>query len=200
MCCTVASSTGLPAKITRSDVDRDHMANLDVGRRDRFAVDHQSSGTVAVGDRDEHVGCRHHAGVRHELDPVVVDVGEHRRRRAGRRCRRPAPPAGVGRGTEPSRSTRARSSARRRGTGSRSRSHSHLAWRRTVERAQVERDIGVGGAGGRVAHSDGRDAGIATGRRCATPGPAPRRRGRRRSSCRRATTSTRAGAASPRRR
>ena len=76
----VASSMALAVNAMPGAVDGGHGAHLQVGRRDRLAVDEQAAGAVAVGARHERaVGEQpRHAG--HELDPDVVVVLEQRRR------------------------------------------------------------------------------------------------------------------------
>ena len=197
---TVASSRGLAWNVIPVLGHVDDRTHLQVDRGDRLAADQQAPGPVAIG-RSSRVArrpARRDAG--HELDPLVlVLVGDRRRlspvvgstsqhhraalvARLDEHQRAPASVQSTWRGT---------------GTDSRSQATSTL---RAVEREHVQRDVGVGGAGRRVAHRRarlarrGRVGDVPLGR------PARRRRGRRRSPCRRGSTSSRGSGPSPRRR
>ena len=95
----VASSSWLAVNTIPGAVDGRHGAHLQVGRRDRLAVDEQAAGAVAVGARDERaVGQR--AGARRATSSTQMSswssassVG-----RAGGRVDPAAPPPRAGRG------------------------------------------------------------------------------------------------------
>ena len=79
-------------------VDGRHGADLEVGRRDRLAVDEQAAGAVAVGALDERAVGRDAGHAGHELDPdVVVVLGQQLAwRRWPGRPGGSRPPAGPG--------------------------------------------------------------------------------------------------------
>ncbi len=76
---------GLAVNTIAGAVDGGHRAHLQVGRRDRLAVDEQAARPVTVGTRDQRAVVAQPGDAGDELDPRVVAVLEQHVGRAGRR-------------------------------------------------------------------------------------------------------------------
>ena len=154
----VASSIGVGGERDGVGADRRDGAHLEVGRRDRLAAHQQPTGTVAVGARDDGaVGQQpRHAG--DELDPDVVVVLE---RDLG----------GAGAGVDAQHVHRSLV-ARLHGGDEAGLRPPHVGEvrelvaipldvdDRAVEADDVQRDLGVGRAGGRIRQLAGLDGGV----------------------------------------